>query len=339
MDARLTTLACLWLVLLAGPVARAADEATQALLEPARKALSEADRARAGRYAPRTFEKATELFAAAEAAPTPAAVDAARLEAVSALRLARIARDIDREEPPLEEWLLRLDATLTRLADLAGLDARDWLFEPAAGAALVDRIAVLRDELRNAERELADRDRQIASLEDEVRELDLELTGTSAERDQLIMRDAAESRLREQLEQLETLLADGEGEMLRQGNQVVLRVTGLGFASGSARLPAAGLTLLDRISSALVGFPAAELRVEGHTDSSGSETANRRLAEERAAVVAGQLAVKLGRAPGSIVPSGFGSARPLAGNDTASGRARNRRIEILLTLPADTPAS
>ena len=70
------------------------------------------------------------------------------------------------------------------------------------------------------------------------------------------------------------------------------------------------------------------IRVEGNTDSVGPETPNRKLSEQRAQVIA-QYLVSRGIDRARIVARGNGSARPLASNKTAEGRARNRRTDIL----------
>ena len=74
------------------------------------------------------------------------------------------------------------------------------------------------------------------------------------------------------------------------------------------------------------------VRVEGHTDDVGPEQFNRVLSELRAHVVALELA-RLGVDPKRLRPRGFGEARPIVPNDSDEHRARNRRVEVILTRP------
>ena len=67
--------------------------------------------------------------------------------------------------------------------------------------------------------------------------------------------------------------------------------------------------------------------VEGHTDGVGSEGYNMKLSRRRAEAVRGYL-VDHGIAPSRIRAEGFGKSRPVASNDTAEGRAQNRRVEL-----------
>jgi len=88
--------------------------------------------------------------------------------------------------------------------------------------------------------------------------------------------------------------------------------------------------MLDRQAALLAShFPGIQVFVCGHTDPTGSAGHNAVLALRRAEVVAGYLAQR-GIDPRLIKTQGFGSAYPVASNDTPEGRARNRRTEIIL---------
>ena len=69
--------------------------------------------------------------------------------------------------------------------------------------------------------------------------------------------------------------------------------------------------------------------MEGHTDSRGSDDANQKLSESRALAVAEYLKANMG-AGFPIVSQGFGESKPVASNDTEDGRAKNRRIDIII---------
>ena len=73
----------------------------------------------------------------------------------------------------------------------------------------------------------------------------------------------------------------------------------------------------------------SKVRVEGHTDSHGRPQYNLSLSDRRARAVRAYL-VKKGIAPDRLDAQGFGSARPIDANDTAEGRARNRRVEMVI---------
>lgn len=99
------------------------------------------------------------------------------------------------------------------------------------------------------------------------------------------------------------------------------------FEPGSSVLRPAGRGILDEMAAALLRMGSKKVEVIGHTDSQGGRETNVVLSLARADAVRGYLASK-GVPPSLITTSGSGPDRPVAGNDTPEGRARNRRIEF-----------
>jgi outer membrane protein OmpA-like peptidoglycan-associated protein len=84
---------------------------------------------------------------------------------------------------------------------------------------------------------------------------------------------------------------------------------------------------LSELASVFSRYPETRLRVEGHTDSTGSESYNQLLSEKRAESVASDL-MQRGVEAGRIEMRGYGKTRPVADNSTPEGRQLNRRVEI-----------
>lgn len=99
------------------------------------------------------------------------------------------------------------------------------------------------------------------------------------------------------------------------------------FATDSAAVSAQGQNDLYGVARNLNQYPNSTVQVIGHTDSTGSQAYNLDLSQRRARSVAGILTAA-GVNSGRISTAGRGSAQPIASNDTASGRAQNRRVEI-----------
>jgi outer membrane protein OmpA-like peptidoglycan-associated protein len=111
-------------------------------------------------------------------------------------------------------------------------------------------------------------------------------------------------------------------------NQLLLRLeNGIGFQSGSYTLDATIHRTLAGVAQILVEYPDTSLVVEGHTDSTGSDQTNQVLSEQRASAVRSFL-VNQGVAPGRAIARGYGERLPLCTNETTTGRACNRRVEI-----------
>lgn len=101
------------------------------------------------------------------------------------------------------------------------------------------------------------------------------------------------------------------------------------FESGSAVLTAEGMKILDEMAGAIQKVGAQQLEIIGHTDSSGNRGNNIALSERRAQAVKEYLMNK-GIAENAMKTKGMGPDQPIASNDTADGRKRNRRIEFRL---------
>jgi outer membrane protein OmpA-like peptidoglycan-associated protein len=98
------------------------------------------------------------------------------------------------------------------------------------------------------------------------------------------------------------------------------------FARDSATISASSGRLLDRLAESARGCPGV-IRIEGYTDAAGRPASNRALSRARAAAVRAALIAR-GLPAERLEARGYGSARPVASNHTARGRARNRRIEF-----------
>jgi len=101
------------------------------------------------------------------------------------------------------------------------------------------------------------------------------------------------------------------------------------FSSAKSDLMPGALIKLDQVAQALLAIPARSLVVEGHTDSQGSNSYNRDLSQRRADAVRDYL-VQKGYPANRIQANGRGKGSPIASNDSAEGRANNRRVEIVI---------
>jgi outer membrane protein OmpA-like peptidoglycan-associated protein len=108
----------------------------------------------------------------------------------------------------------------------------------------------------------------------------------------------------------------------------LLTMTGNTFEFDSSALTAGAKDTLQRAITLLKANPDVNVEIQGHTDSKGSDQYNQALSERRANSVKAFL-VSQGIAAGRITTIGFGEARPAATNDTAAGRAINRRVVII----------
>lgn len=114
-----------------------------------------------------------------------------------------------------------------------------------------------------------------------------------------------------------------------EGRMEILSRTGnIYFNSGSARLTDASIPLLTNLHDIVSRCPDLSIEIGGHTDSDGSEAANRALSQRRAQAVNDYL-VGQGIAADRLVTVGYGESRPVMSNATWDGKRRNRRIEFI----------
>ncbi len=107
------------------------------------------------------------------------------------------------------------------------------------------------------------------------------------------------------------------------------------FDTGSAVLKPEAIDRLEKIGAIIAKYSDDRVRVEGHTDSTGTASANEALSLRRADAV---KRVLLGRgvADQQVTALGLGETRPVADNKTAAGRAKNRRVELHIDVPQTT---
>jgi outer membrane protein OmpA-like peptidoglycan-associated protein len=165
----------------------------------------------------------------------------------------------------------------------------------------------------------ADRQRAEASLRDAEAE-------ASRARESAAQSERERAELRERLrQQLNVIL-----ETRETARGLIVNLSDVLFDTAQATLKPGAREKLARVSGILVTHPDLKLEIEGHTDSVGSDSYNQALSERRAESVRSYL-VSQRIAAQSVTTVGFGESRPVATNDTAAGRQRNRRVELVVS--------
>ena len=119
-------------------------------------------------------------------------------------------------------------------------------------------------------------------------------------------------------------------DVARKGDNITLNMPGnVTFAFNSANIDPGFYPVLNDVAGVLREYNQTVVEVAGHTDNIGSEEVNQRLSEQRAGAVAQYLSTQ-GVDGQRLITVGGGKRYPIASNDTAEGRAANRRVEITL---------
>jgi outer membrane protein OmpA-like peptidoglycan-associated protein len=166
--------------------------------------------------------------------------------------------------------------------------------------------------------------------------LQAQIDQIAAERNALAMDKAALERQRADLEAERDALArrlggalDRVSSFTKTGRGMMMSLGDISFDVGRATLKTPTQVALGKLAGVLLMLPDQNIRIEGFTDSTGSEETNRKLSAARAKAVRDFLEEQ-GVSAARMTYGGYGSADPVASNDTAAGRAKNRRVEITL---------
>jgi len=151
--------------------------------------------------------------------------------------------------------------------------------------------------------------------------------------------EAETQKARQAAAQAEAEKAQLRAQLLAQLNSIlqtrdsarglIVNMSDVLFDTGRYTLKPGAREKLAKISGIVLAHAGLSLQIEGHTDSVGGDDFNQQLSERRADSVRDFLAEQ-GVAPSSITARGFGKMQPVASNDTAEGRQRNRRVELVV---------
>lgn len=185
-------------------------------------------------------------------------------------------------------------------------DARGELADQRAQAATTEELAEARSQLASERGVIASQNTQL-----------------KAEKDRRKQAELAEQQALEALGRVENVKQEPRGTVITLSGSVI-------FPSGKSELLPSARSKLSEVATALSqGEASSKIVVEGHTDSVGSAEMNQQLSMRRAEAVKGAL-VTQGVDASRVSVVGHGASQPIAENDSAAGRANNRRVEIVV---------
>jgi chemotaxis protein MotB len=188
-------------------------------------------------------------------------------------------------------------------------------------------------ELATAQKQNSDLERQLAASKQRADGFEAQLAAMSG---------AAIGHLasaeKDLLRALQPEISKGTVSVRQSGNTLTINLTsGLLFDSGQDQLKAGGTDALKRVGNVLKDFPGKQVDVAGYTDNVAIKKgalqkkfpSNKELSDARANSAA--QALRDGGVSSNLSIEGHGDSNPIAGNNTAAGRAKNRRVEVRVT--------
>ena len=226
-------------------------------------------------------------------------------------------------------WMV---ASFLSFAVIAGFIALSgWEYRAQAGR--------LKNDLTQAENTLEERSAEVARLRQELEEAKTAVQTLQKEKEETVQaQKTLESEMRTALESKEITISELQGKL------TVNILDHIMFDSGEAVLKAGGEKVLQQIAGILAQYPDRQIHVIGHTDDVPIRPAARNrfptnweLSTARATAAVRFLAEKAGVEPRRLGAVGYGEFRPVADNSSAEGRARNRRIALVVLPEALAP--
>jgi len=216
-----------------------------------------------------------------------------------------------------------LDITIDKVAELnnktiARLASEQIEDDPVVLAEYLDSlVGDLLEEKRGLAEEMMTEKKKLEELEKTHEEVAAELD----------IRQEREKKFRK----AKQVLNPSEGEILfNSSNDIVLRLSGLSFDVSKSNIKDEHIPLLKKVIEIINMFPSSKLIVEGHTDDQGEPSANTQLSDKRAYEILKYLRQTLLISSENIRSIGYGAEKPVASNKTVDGRAKNRRIDIII---------
>ncbi len=310
--------------------------------------IAKAQEVKVEKYAPLLFTRGQALLAEAEgilntnryAADTAREkAEAAEYEIRHAIYLAEQIQRLKADERGWEKALLANEQLVAKVSQAFNFTPQ---FDAGIAKPLDDirnAIKTLREEERRLIDEVANRDKQIDELNKTIEQKDKEIgamqeskTGLESElakKQQILLE---KQRQEEKMRGIETMFTPAEAKVIREGDDLRIRLVGLTFPSGKSTIQPEYFSLLTRLQRAIREFPNAPVVIEGHSDNIGNDAYNLNLSTDRARAVQQYLIANMGLPEGRVQAVGYGKERPVANNATAEGRAQNRRIDVVIAM-------
>ncbi len=298
-----------------------------------RQVMASAEKANAQKFAPTVYNEALQALNDADAyidqAPYASEMISQKADhaAFMAQRLIAVSESSNKfKEMTPEESAIYMEHLLMGLGKSVNVGDQRNLGVEAQVNALTDAIAAMNRKRQSLEKDNQDYTAKVAYLEQKLTGLE----GYSREQESVKEKLTAESAFNEQFNQVQQYFQPDEAEVYKQGKQLVIRMRGIQFPVGQAILTPNNFSLLSKVQQAIQTFEQPMVKIEGHTDSTGSTQVNQELSQKRAEAVKAYLVANKTLPEDRILAAGYGPDRPLAPNTTPEGRAINRRIDVLI---------
>ncbi len=309
-------------------------------LSEARELLKAAENSDVRKNAPITFANAQLYLQQADESLTNKRYDnqdAAKLitqsiyAAKHAMYIDKLIRENTDNDKTWEYLILESEVPLDSLAKEFGLEV--WFDE-----GYNDAVNKIKNYVSEKNVTIDSQEKQIAGLNSQIKDLQTlndtlkAALETTQENKSILQKKINEiEQAKKEYQEVIDMFGINEAEILRDGNNIVVRLTSLNFDAGKSVIDPKYFSLLSKVQKAIEKYKDCTVSVEGHTDSQGSEKQNEQLSRDRAEAVRQYLMANMDLPANKILSIGYGESKPIANNELEDGRRKNRRIDVVIT--------
>lgn len=232
--------------------------------------------------------------------------------------LANTIKKLSKKDENWETLILKIEDILTSIAEPINANAE---FDEGFDKSVKDIIAKI-NELKASEKQLKEENEELQAELNKIKEIDADKTA-QLEKQKI---------LDQKIEKIKSFFTPQEAKIVYESDNLIIHLYGLNFPSGQAIIQPEYFSLLSKVQKAIMEFPDKYILIEGHTDAIGSPETNKILSEKRAEAVKEYLLANMNLDEKQITHYGLGDQKPIASNKTVDGRAKNRRIDIVISL-------
>lgn len=312
--------------------------------------LNKADNMDIEKYAPVTMDKAKQFAKKTESLLHLHRYDQkdaeqfsiqAEYEVKHAIYMASIIKPLEDNDRTFESIFLDAEIPIKNIADSLSLSVKfdEGFDKPAQN--IINSIKLLQKEniellkiLKNDKSELSNiikmKNNEIKELNDKIGYLENRLSKLASSEEKLKFEFEQEKIRKEKINRISASFSAGEGKVLLDGKNVLIRLYGLNFPSGKSDIKPQFFGLLSKLKNAFSEFSGCLITIEGHTDAIGSDSVNQQLSEDRAEAVRQYIIANSNIPWDRIQAKGYGETHPVASNEKPEGQAKNRRIDVVI---------
>ena len=254
----------------------------------------------------------------------------ANYQAKHAIYLASVIKQMKDNDQTWEDLMLASEEPLHQIAIKSDQVA---LFDTGLGKTTNDIIAYIAScQERIAELNYDLDFYQVKSdlLDSRVAEMEKMYGNQAKEKSKLAQQIADQDKNNELFLNMVHSFSPEEARVLREDNDIIIRLVGLNFPSAKSTIEQKSFALLTKVRDAINTFPKSTVSVQGHTDSYGGDVQNLQLSKDRAEAVKQYLMANSKLVVSQVEVIGYGESQPISTNETVTGRAANRRVDVVI---------